>query len=183
MMGGDATAMMMAAAKLATTATGSATTNKVDDVIEDINKKKQSIRSDNEEPLIIGLTPRKSEVTPKQRWNWAYNKIIMQLNVSTYFSFLFDTIKIDPLFANYPNIAWPNNAACSRLKFKWMRPAMTARRIRVQILFIHPTARKLCSAFEMYIFYILFECENDTKGSAFVRDWPHVLRRKLKMIY
>lgn len=105
MMGGDATAMMMAAAKLATTATGSATTNKVDDVIEDINKKKQSIRSDNEEPLIIGLTPRKSEITAKQRWNWAYNKIIMQLNVSTCFCFLFDTIEIDPLFATYPNIA------------------------------------------------------------------------------
>lgn len=26
---------------------------------------------------------RKSEITAKQRWNWAYNKIIMQLNVST----------------------------------------------------------------------------------------------------
>lgn len=39
---------MMAAAKLATTATGPATTNKVDDVIDDINKKKQSIRSEAE---------------------------------------------------------------------------------------------------------------------------------------
>lgn len=28
-------------------------------------------------------TVRKSEITAKQRWNWAYNKIIMQLNVST----------------------------------------------------------------------------------------------------
>lgn len=85
MMGGDATAMMMAAAKLATTATGSATTNKVDDVIEDINKKKQSIRCENDEQLNIGPTAaaRKSEITAKQRWNWAYNKIIMQLNVST----------------------------------------------------------------------------------------------------
>lgn len=46
--GGDATGIMMAAAKLATTATGSATTNKVDDVIDDINKKKQSIRSEAE---------------------------------------------------------------------------------------------------------------------------------------
>lgn len=82
MMGGDATAMMMAAAKLATTATGSATTNKVDDVIEDVNKKKQSIRSDNEDQLNIGAAARKSEITAKQRWNWAYNKIIMQLNVS-----------------------------------------------------------------------------------------------------
>lgn len=26
---------------------------------------------------------RKTEITAKQRWNWAYNKIIMQLNVST----------------------------------------------------------------------------------------------------
>ena len=24
----------------------------------------------------------KPEITPKQRWHWAYNKIIMQLNVS-----------------------------------------------------------------------------------------------------
>lgn len=46
--GGDATGIMMAAAKLATTATGTATTNKVDDVIDDINKKKQSIRSEAE---------------------------------------------------------------------------------------------------------------------------------------
>lgn len=46
--GGDATGIMMAAAKLATTATGPATTNKVDDVIDDINKKKQSIRSEAE---------------------------------------------------------------------------------------------------------------------------------------
>lgn len=30
-------------------------------------------------------TVRKSEITAKQRWNWAYNKIIMQLNVSTIF--------------------------------------------------------------------------------------------------
>lgn len=84
MMGGDATAMMMAAAKLATTATGSATTTKVDDVIEDINKKKQSIRNDTEEQLITGVAARKSEITAKQRWNWAYNKIIMQLNVSSH---------------------------------------------------------------------------------------------------
>lgn len=82
MIGGDATAMMMAAAKLATTATGSATTNKVDDVIDDINKKKQSIRSETDEQLNIGAASRKSEITAKQRWNWAYNKIIMQLNVS-----------------------------------------------------------------------------------------------------
>lgn len=83
MMGGDATAMMMAAAKLATTATGSATTNKVDDVIEDITKKKQSFRSDNGEPLnFSAAAARKNEITAKQRWNWAYNKIIMQLNVS-----------------------------------------------------------------------------------------------------
>lgn len=82
MMGGDATAMMMAAAKLATTATGSATTNKVDDVIEDVTKKKQSIRSDNDEQLNVTAAARKSEITAKQRWNWAYNKIIMQLNVS-----------------------------------------------------------------------------------------------------
>lgn len=57
---GDATAMMMAAAKLATTATGSATTNKVDDVIDDINKKKQSIRSEADEQLNIGVAARKS---------------------------------------------------------------------------------------------------------------------------
>lgn len=81
-MGGDATAMMMAAAKLATTATGSATTNKVDDVIEDITKKKQSIRNDNDDSINIIAANRKSEITAKQRWNWAYNKIIMQLNVS-----------------------------------------------------------------------------------------------------
>lgn len=30
---------------------------------------------------------RKSEITAKQRWNWAYNKIIMQLNVSRKFFF------------------------------------------------------------------------------------------------
>lgn len=82
MMGGDATAMMMAAAKLATTATGSATTNKVDDVIDDVNKKKISIKTDPEDAV------RKSEITAKQRWNWAYNKIIMQLNVSTQTSFV-----------------------------------------------------------------------------------------------
>lgn len=29
-----------------------------------------------------GMVGRKSEITAKQRWNWAYNKIIMQLNVS-----------------------------------------------------------------------------------------------------
>lgn len=98
MMGGDATAMMMAAAKLATTATGPATTNKVDDVIEDINKKKQSIRIDNEEQLNAGSTARKSDITAKQRWNWAYNKIIMQLNVSTMHDLDYSTI----------SIAWPD---------------------------------------------------------------------------
>lgn len=76
--GESSTAMMMAAAKLATTATGDK--NKVDDVIDDLNKKKQSIRSEADEQLNM---PRKSDVTPKQRWHWAYNKIIMQLNVST----------------------------------------------------------------------------------------------------
>lgn len=78
--GGDATAMMMAAAKLATTATGQATTTKVDDVIEDVTKKKQLGSTD--ENSFSGVTTRKSGVTPKQRWHWAYNKIIMQLNVS-----------------------------------------------------------------------------------------------------
>lgn len=79
--GGDATAMMMAAAKLATTATGPAT--KVDDVIDDINKKKQSIRSEADEQMNIGAAARKTEITAKQRWNWAFNKIVLQLNVST----------------------------------------------------------------------------------------------------
>lgn len=60
--GGDATAMMMAAAKLATTATGPATTNKVDDVIDDINKKKQSIRSEADEQLNIGAAARKTGI-------------------------------------------------------------------------------------------------------------------------
>lgn len=73
----------MAAAKLATTATGQATTTKVDDVIDDINKKKQSIRSEADEQIHIGAAARKKEYTAKERWNWAYNKIIMQLNVST----------------------------------------------------------------------------------------------------
>lgn len=80
--GGDATAMMMAAAKLATTATGSAT--KVDDVIDDI-KKKQSIRSEADEQMNIGAAAHKTEITAKQRWNWAFNKIVLQLNVSTIF--------------------------------------------------------------------------------------------------
>nr|XP_046489103.1 uncharacterized protein LOC124222327 [Neodiprion pinetum] len=31
----------------------------------------------------------RTEMTPKQRWHWAYNKIIMQLNVSNYDSYLF----------------------------------------------------------------------------------------------
>lgn len=79
--GGDATAMMMAAAKLATSATGPAT--KVDDVIDDINKKKQSIRSEADEQMNIGAAARKAEITAKQRWNWAFNKIVLQLNVST----------------------------------------------------------------------------------------------------
>lgn len=73
--------MMMAAAKLATSATGPAT--KVDDVIDDINKKKQSIRSEADEQVNIGAAARKTEITAKQRWNWAYNKIVLQLNVST----------------------------------------------------------------------------------------------------
>lgn len=73
--------MMMAAAKLATSATGPAT--KVDDVIDDINKKKQSIRSEADEQLNIGAATRKTEITAKQRWNWAFNKIVLQLNVST----------------------------------------------------------------------------------------------------
>lgn len=73
--------MMMAAAKLATSATGPAT--KVDDVIDDINKKKQSIRSEADEQINIGAAARKNEITAKQRWNWAYNKIVLQLNVST----------------------------------------------------------------------------------------------------
>lgn len=60
--GGDATAMMMAAAKLATTATGPATTNKVDDVIDDINKKKQSIRSEADEQLNVGAAARKTGI-------------------------------------------------------------------------------------------------------------------------
>lgn len=77
--GGDATAMMMAAAKLATSATGP---TKVDDVIDDINKKKQSIRSEADEQMNIGAAARKTEITAKQRWNWAFNKIVLQLNVS-----------------------------------------------------------------------------------------------------
>lgn len=32
-----------------------------------------------------GMVGRKTEITAKQRWNWAYNKIIMQLNVSRFF--------------------------------------------------------------------------------------------------
>lgn len=79
--GGDATAMMMAAAKLATSATGP---TKVDDVIDDINKKKQSIRSEADEQMNIGAAARKTEITAKQRWNWAFNKIVLQLNVSTF---------------------------------------------------------------------------------------------------
>lgn len=78
--GGDASAMMKAAAKLATSATGAAT--KVDDVIDDI-KKKQSIRSEADELSNIGAATRKTEITAKQRWNWAFNKIVLQLNVST----------------------------------------------------------------------------------------------------
>lgn len=36
------------------------------------------------EETVTGISAtRKSEITAKQRWNWAYNKIIMQLNVST----------------------------------------------------------------------------------------------------
>lgn len=81
--GGDATAMMMAAAKLATTATGPATTNKVDDVIEDVTKKKQLGSIDE---TAATTTVRKSGVTPRQRWHWAYNKLIMQMNVSAHFS-------------------------------------------------------------------------------------------------
>lgn len=77
---GDATAMMMAAAKLATTATGPATTTKVDDVIEDVTKKKH-LGSIDETAAVT--TTRKSGVTPRQRWHWAYNKLILQLNVST----------------------------------------------------------------------------------------------------
>lgn len=76
--------MMMAAAKLATSATGPAT-KVVDDVIDDINKKKQSIRSEADEQLNIGAATRKTEITAKQRWNWAFNKIVLQLNVSTLF--------------------------------------------------------------------------------------------------
>lgn len=83
--GGDATAMMMAAAKLATSATGP---TKVDDVIEDINKKKQSIRSEADEQMNIGAAARKTEITAKQRWNWAFNKIVLQLNVSTVVSII-----------------------------------------------------------------------------------------------
>lgn len=75
-LGGDATAMMMAAAKLATTATGPATTTKVDDVIE----KKRSEGDEPQPGTSAGATGRK--ITAKERWNWAYNKIIMQLNVS-----------------------------------------------------------------------------------------------------
>lgn len=47
-------------------------------------KKKILIRGETEE-VVSGqlLMIRKSEVTAKQRWHWAYNKIIMQLNVST----------------------------------------------------------------------------------------------------
>lgn len=41
----------------------------------DEEKKKEEISSE-------ATTVRKSEITAKQRWNWAYNKIIMQLNVS-----------------------------------------------------------------------------------------------------
>lgn len=82
--GGDATAMMMAAAKLASSATGPAT--KVDDVIDDI-KKKQSIRSEADEQMNIGAAAHKTEITAKQRWNWAFNKIVLQLNVSRIFRF------------------------------------------------------------------------------------------------
>lgn len=89
--GGDATAMMMAAAKLATTATGPATTTKVDDVIEDVTKKKQ-LGSTDDSSMAAGTTGRKSGATSKQRWLWAYNKILMQLNVSNLSIYLFHII-------------------------------------------------------------------------------------------
>lgn len=69
--GGDATAMMMAAAKLATTATGPATTNKVDDVIDDINKKKQSIRSEADEQLNVGAAARKTGIKSAKHFSFS----------------------------------------------------------------------------------------------------------------
>lgn len=102
--GGDASAMMKAAAKLATSATGS--TSKVDDVIDDI-KKKQSIRSEADELSNIGAAARKTEITAKQRWNWAFNKIVLQLNVSTidiFFSIFFpSSMRGEQLVTSYFN--------------------------------------------------------------------------------
>lgn len=56
------------------------------DVENDSFKKKGTLsRGETEEVTsgqIIGSL-HKQEVTARQRWHWAYNKIIMQLNVST----------------------------------------------------------------------------------------------------
>lgn len=55
---------------------------------DDFLRKKAINRCDTEE--ITTTIVRKTEVTAKQRWHWAYNKIIMQLNVSrTFFLFSF----------------------------------------------------------------------------------------------
>lgn len=143
MMGGDATAMMMAAAKLATTATGSATTNKVDDVIEDVNKKKQSIRSDNEEQLNIGAAARKSEITAKQRWNWAYNKIIMQLNVSKR-PYSFDIINSIHRHNCVAECRALTAHSLSNMHFSMPQVKLQPKDTAAHLL-IHSTARKWCS--------------------------------------
>lgn len=50
------------------------------------SRKPKLIRGETEE--VVGghmqIMKRKTEVSAKQRWHWAYNKIIMQLNVSTF---------------------------------------------------------------------------------------------------
>jgi hypothetical protein len=53
---------------------------KLIDISEGPKKKSVTICDTTEEH-----PPRKLEISAKQRWHWAYNKIIMQLNVSTHF--------------------------------------------------------------------------------------------------
>lgn len=69
------------------------------DSVEEHDPEKKSVSFEDEEEV----KPIRREITAKQRWHWAYNKIIMQLNVSTII-FYFYSVKVTCIIWVYLDI-------------------------------------------------------------------------------
>ncbi|KAK5649184.1 hypothetical protein RI129_000213 [Pyrocoelia pectoralis] len=75
---------------------------------EELNDKHEYLKEEIDEK------PVRPQVTAQQRWHWAYNKIIMQLNVSTFFVLLYVRFFVLYTFNYYIFLGVPLRINCNR---------------------------------------------------------------------